>query len=327
MTQPQIILPNKHEGVRLIYTSHSIDNVFDGCARKFEFLNVWEKRPPRESGFAAQVGTAMHEGLGAWLIARAEGKTEQQATQAGFMALLKWYPWDEEYEQATQIRGIDKTIALFYALIRSHEWDDWELLRVEEYGWAVEIPFVIIHKSIGVFRIKNTGEDAMLATQGKIDFVLQHRRTRAIRTWDLKNTILDANLVRSEYTYSGQQTGYGQVVQAMLGLESPTAFDIVYIVARFSATEVPQIQVVPIAKTDEDIEDYWGAKFDRLMRMRNYAERGWFPRRNGSCNSWNHECSCFDICHTRDNDTIRLWYANNGGVTNVGYDPWVILEL
>lgn len=327
MSAPQIILPPTRGTTRLVYTSHSIDNTFDYCPRKFEFLNVWDKRPPRESGFAASVGTALHEGTAAWLISRAEGESEKIATEKGFMALLRWYPWAEELEQATQVRGIHNTISLFYAIIRSSEWDNWELLRVQDHGWAVEIPFVLIHVSQGEFIIKNTGERAMLATQGKIDFVLRHRFTGAIRTWDLKTTIKDTNLVRSEYYFSGQQVGYSQVVRAMLGEESISAFDVRYLVARFNSTEPPSIEAVDIAKDGDDIDDYWFTKLDRLNRMKHYAETGWFPRTNGGCNAWNRECSCFDICKTRDNDMIKSWFFDIGAVQNVGYEPWVTLEV
>ncbi len=61
--------------------------------------------------------------------------------------------------------------------------------------------------------------------------------------------------------------------------------------------------------------------------MKHYAETGWFPRTNGGCNSWNRECSCFDICKTRDNDMIKSWFYDIGAVQNVGYEPWVTLEV
>lgn len=324
---PDIILPEKRNGTRLIYTSHSVDNVFDYCERKFEFLNVWDRRPPRDSGFAAMVGTALHEGVGAWLIGRAEGKSEADATSAGFMALLKWYPWDTEHEQPTQVRSIYNSIALFYAIIRSHEWDNWELLRVEGRGWAVEIPFVIVHVSMGEFVIKATGETAMMATQGKIDFVLRHRFSGKIRTWDLKTTIKDKNLIRSEYYFSGQQVGYGQVVRAMLQEEAFDDFDVRYMVARFNSTEPPEVECIDIGKDGDDIDDYWLAKISRLNRMRHAAESGWFHRTNGGCNSWNHECSCFDICKTRDPHLIRRWFYENNMEPTRGYEPWVTLEV
>lgn len=312
--------------VRLILTSHSIDNTFDYCPRKFEFLNIYDRRPKRDSGYAADVGTALHEGLQAWLIARAEGKSEDAATSAGFMALLINFPWVAEREQSTNLRNYDRCIMMLYELIRSNEWDNWELMRVDGKGWAVEIPFLIKHTSLGIFQVKDTGKWVMLATQGKIDFILRHRITGAIRTWDLKTTMHDVSLARSEYTYSGQQVGYSHVLHAMLGI-APSEFSVHYMIARFNANDPPQIQPFQIEKTPDEIDDYWLAKLDRLWRIKAYAEQGWFPRTNGGCHSWGKECSCFDICKSRDPQLIQKWFSDTGAEPAEGYDYWVELEV
>jgi hypothetical protein len=314
------------EKIRTILLSHSIDNVFDYCPRKFEFLNVFDKRPPRDSGFAASVGTALHEGTQAYLIARAEGLGEKRATEAAFMSLYKFYPWEDEFEQYTQARSWDKTTLMLYRIIRSPEWDEWELVSVEGRGWAIEVPWLIRHTSVGPFRLKSTGEWVQLATQGKIDFVLRHVRTGVILTRDLKTTILDAGMVRSEYTFSGQQVGYSNVVHAMIGV-TPEKMEFEYLVARFSATEEPEIQLVPMVKGQDMIEDYWFTKLDRLYRIKNYAEAGWFPRTNGSCNSWGKECAMFDICHSRDYNLIQDWFRDSNAEPQQGYDYWVELEV
>lgn len=308
--------------IRYLLTSHSIDNTFDFCPRKFEFLNVWDRRPPRDSGYAAEVGTALHNGWQAWMIARAEGKSEYEATSRGFHELCRAFPWALEAEQKTSTRSFNSTALLLYTLIRSPEWDDWELIKVEGKGWAIEVPFLIKHESLGLFQIKATGEWAYLATQGKIDAVLRHKRTGQIRGWDLKTTIKSADMVRSEYKYSGQQIGYGEVIQAALGAEVRD-FSVWYMIARFSSADLPEIQPIEYIKSDHQIDDYWLAKLDRLKRMKEYAETGWFPRTNGGCNSWNTECAFLDICESRDNDLIRLWFSGIETVPQEGYNWWI----
>jgi len=316
--------------IRKIITSHSIDNTFESCARKFEFLNVFDRRPPRESGFAAEVGTALHEGVQEWLIARAEGDSERVATEKAFIALLRRYPWALAETQRTNARKIEFTVLMLYEIIRSSIWDQWELVRIPHplnpRGWAIEVPFLIDHTSLGTFELKATGETCMLATQGKMDFILRHVRDSSIRVWDLKTTILSPNLVRSEYTWSGQQVGYGNVLQAILG-HDVNEFEVNYLVARFAANDPPQVQVVPLPKDESDVDDYWLAKIDRLKRMINYSEAGWFPRKNGGCNAYQNECSCFDICHTRDTPTIQAWFSGIGAIDQTPYQPWVTLEL
>lgn len=311
--------------IRYILTSHSIDNLFDYCPRKFEFLNLFDKRPPRDSGFAADVGTALHEGTQAWLISRASGESPKRQLERCFMALFRHYPWDMQLEEATSRRDIHETIALQWEIITNPTWEEWDLLWVEGRGWAVEVPFLIRHTSLGVFTIKQTGEQAMLATQGKIDFILQHRKYKdVIRTRDLKTTVKDMSMIRSEYTYSGQQTGYDQVLKQMLGLEKTNRAEYDYIIARFG--DVPHVQVLPMQKEEDFISDYWFGKMDRLNRIKNYAVNGWFPRTNGGCNSWNHECSCFDVCMTRDYSIIRRWFDTIEAQPQQGYNWWVEMD-
>ncbi len=314
------------ESIRYILTSHSIDNLFDYCPRKFEFLNVFDKRPPRESGFAAQVGTALHEGTQAWLIARAEEYPAAECVRRGMFALMKFYPWEQEREQITQVRAFDKTILMLQEIMDSSVWDGWDLMKVEGRGWAIEIPFLIRHTSIGPFILKATGETCMLATQGKIDFVLRNQFTGKIRTWDLKTTVYNAQIARAEYEFSGQQVGYSNVLGAMLGV-IPDDMSFHYLISRFSADQPPEIQPHEIVKNRDDIEDYWFAKLDRLMRIKNYAEAGWFPRTNGGCHSYGRECNCFDICHTRDTAMILDWFREAGAEPQQGYEYWVEVDV
>lgn len=313
------------EPIRTIYTSHSIDNTFESCARKFEFLNVFDRRPPRDSGYAAEIGTALHEGWQAYLVGLAEGKGKDESEVDAFLALMLHFPWSLEPQQKQSTRSFENTASMLKEMIRRPEWDHWELIKIDG-KWAVEVPFTIFHTSIGVFRIQATGELCQLATQGKIDAILRHKITGRIACWDAKTTVMDENLIRSEYTWSGQQVGYGQVLQALLG-ESLLEFDVYYLVCRFAANDPAHVQVVPFDKAEENIDDYWFDKIDRLKRMRYYAETGRFPRRNGGCNSYQHECSCFTICPSRDTELIIAWFQSIGAVEQKGYEAWVTLEL
>lgn len=293
--------------VKFITTSHSVDNLFDYCARKFEFATMYDKRPDRDSGFAADVGTALHEGLQRYVLLRNAGENEQHCVEQAYLTLLQWYPFADERDQHTGVRSFDNTNLMLYKLMRWEGWDDWELVQVDGFGWGIEIPFRIRHESIGSFVSKNTGETCMLATQGKIDFVLRHKKTGVIATLDLKTTIVSEDLVEAEYKHSGQQVGYSQVIQHLLG-EVLNEFDVYYLVAHFRSDDEPKIHLVKIEKDSDAIDDYWLGKIERLMRMRYYAEAGWFPRTNGGCHSWNKQCSFFKICQKRDYSVIQRWF-------------------
>lgn len=314
------------DDVKLILTSHSIDNVFDYCPRKFEFLSLYDGRPPNDSGFAAMVGTALHEGVQAWLIARAEQQSWEDCQRKGYMALLRFYPWELEAEQRTKARSHQAAMEMLRIIIESNLWHDWELMGTADGGWAVEIPFLIRHTSIGEFVIAATGRRAMLCTQGKIDWVMRHRVTGEIMTWDLKTTITSSDLIRSEYTFSGQQVGYSQVLNAMLGVQ-PKQLSVHYLVARFGGLDPCEVQDIEFLKGEDEIEDYWLGKIDRLKRMREYAERGWFPRTNGGCNAWNYECSFFNVCKSRDNNFVANWFRDVEATNGQGYNWLVEMEI
>jgi hypothetical protein len=272
------------------------------------------------------VGTALHEATQHWLMGRAEGLSEWDAQARGYMRLLKFYPWEDEADQFSDVRSLGNTILMLKEIMLMALWDDWELVKIADHGWAVEVPFAIYHVSLGAFTLAATGERCILATQGKIDLIMRNKRTGEIRCFDLKTTIMSEDLIESEYTWSGQQVGYGNVLQAMLG-EDLMKFDVWYVVARFNASEPPQTIADAYPKSEDDVDDYWLAKIDRLERMKKYAESGWFPRRNGGCSSYQRACSCFEICPSRDTDLIKLWFLGIGAEPQQGYEPWVTLEL
>jgi hypothetical protein len=314
---------------RQITTSHSIDNLFDYCARKFEFLTLYSKRPKRESGrdtFAADVGTALHNAVQAWAIAKADGLSKEESISQGFVELMIWYPWEWEREQSTGLRTFPMTVTLFEQIVRHPEWDLWELVRVTDKGWAVEVPFLIIHRSLGEFPIRNGGINGLLATQGKIDFIMRNRVSGLYATLDLKTTALDEDLERSEYTYSGQQTGYSNVLHAMLGIQ-PEQFEVIYIVAHFDMQQIPTVNFFPLKRDSDIVDDYWLGKMERLQRMKAFAMNGWFPRTNGGCHTWGKECFFFDICESRNYDTINAWFEGINTEEQQGYDYWVTMEI
>lgn len=314
------------DSILKIITSHSLDNVFDYCPRKFEFLTLYSKRPKRESGYAANVGTALHDGMQAWLISRAEGNDEMTRTRDAYMAFLRAFPFADELEQTTKVRSFDNCVLMLYNMIRAPEWDDWELMWVDGKGWAVEVPFRVDHVSVGPVYIKDRNQYAILSSQGKIDMLMRHRATGQVKSVDIKTTVLGVDMIRSNYEFSGQQTGYSQVAHAMAGV-NPDSFSVDYAVCIFTA-DGPQLKFVSIDKDSQDIDDYWLTKIDRLERIKRYAEQGWFPRTNGGCNSWGKECSMFDICHSRDTKMIQRWYDFEIETEETkGYDYWVELEI
>lgn len=327
MTEDPVYMNGQQAKIGEVITSHSLDNVFDSCPRKFEFMTLFDKRPPREEGFAASVGDAVHDGVQGWAIARQEGHREAECIEKAMWLAAKRYPWHLEMSQyAPDTRAFGAVIDMIYKIVRLPYWDDHELVAVDGRGWAVEVPWRIKHKSFGLVHVKALNRDVMLMTQGKIDLILRQVNTGKIKTVDIKSTVTPEHLLEAEYKFSGQMVGYSSVVHAMLGV-SVGDFDIDYLVGRFNSSERPEVKVLPIHKDAEEIEDYWRAKFTKLSLMKSYAEEGWFPRRNGSCHAWNSPCQCLSICARRDKETIHMWFAETGGEPIRKYDYWVDMEL
>lgn len=309
----------------LIITSHSIDNLFDYCARKFEFAHLFENRPLEgESGYAADVGTALHRGIQGWLAARHEGRSETEARIIGGWAFLRSFPWEEEADQYAKTRSFEAA-AWTLDLMWDHPfWNEWELVKVTKNGipkWAIEVPWIIIHTSLGP-----TNDGRFFATQGTIDLIMRNKLSGIICPVDIKTTIYDKNLTRALYTYSGQQIGYGQIVEAMLG-NHITELTYQYFIARISP-EQPSVEVKEFNKTQEELEDYWIDKLNRLERMKGYVNRKHFPRTNGGCFSYSRECSFFDICKSRDEEMLAAWFRDSiNAAPRELPDWWVRLEI
>ena len=312
------------DGVKTIITSHSLDNVFNSCPRKFEFLSLYDQTPMREESFAADVGTALHEAIQAYLIASAEGKSREDAENEGYLALAVWYPWELEDEQKSKIRGWGETLLMAHTAFRDPEWDNWELLKMTNDEWAVEVAFRINH--LGYDCSSPDGQKYRLASQGKMDLVMQEKTTGDIRVRDIKTTTIPEEHLEAQYYHSGQQVGYSHVMHKMLGVDLES-FSVDYVIYQFVLNDFPKKHLITLEKTPEVIKDFWRNKDELLTRMGKYIEQGWFPRTNGGCVSWFRPCSMLPICKRRDQDYIKKWFAEGGEVRNREYDYVVTLDL
>lgn len=203
-------------------------------------------------------------------------------------------------------------------------WNEWELVKVSYAGetrWAVEVPWLLVHSSFGP-----TNDGRYFATQGTIDLIMKHKVSGFICPIDIKSTTYDEDMTRSMYTYSGQQVGYGQVVEAMLG--NPIhELEVYYFIVRISAVE-PKIAAEPFKKDREKLEDYWLDKMDRLERMKKYVNQRRFPRTNGGCFTYSTECTFFNICETRSQDVVDAWFSDATKASKrLVPDWWVRLEV
>lgn len=317
--------------MRPIVTSHSIDGTFESCPRKFEFMHVWQQMPEGgSSGFAAEVGTALHEAVQAWArLALFPGRDRKApnpiAVEVGLMTLMRWWPWAleqvsiREGKPGVKQRSLGEGILLFEAIIENEFWDSWELVDIGGFGLSIEVPYRIVHASLGTFPVPNPdGSDGFgyLVTQGKIDFILRHRYTGEIRVFDLKTTVKDPRAHEAAFKFSGQGPGYAMILAAALGWDwRRKGLTVSYLVSNFAAADGSEPAMVRINKYDYDealLEDGIQTKHERLERMISYATRQWWPRKSHGCDAFGQPCPYMGICHRRDRPYVKAWFLFEG---------------
>ncbi len=321
-----------------IVTSHSIDGTFEYCARKFEFMHVWSQHPEGGStGFAAEVGTALHEAVQAWArLALFPGRDRKvdntMAREIGYMTLLRWWPWTLETvslqlgKNGIKQRSLGEAILLYEKIIDDVFWDSWQLIYVDGFGLSIEIPYRINYSSLGMVPLPNNNGSGYFCNQGKMDFVLQHVYTGEIRVFDLKTTVKDKRAHEAMFKFSGQGPNYGIVVAHGLGWDwKRHGFKMTYVVSNFASadgTEDSSVVLHTYEYDEESLQDAIDIKYDRLMRMKSYAERQWWPRRSHGCDAFGNPCPYIKVCQRRDPKFIEMWFAfERFAESNRIYDP------
>lgn len=304
-----------------IVTSHSIDGTFGFCPRKFEFAHVYLQVPDSSAvGMAAEVGTALHEAVQAWAkVYLAPGATQtedlnRQAMAAGLLALAQWWPWVgesiafKEKRLASKQRSLPRATALFFRIIDHPFWKEYELATMKDGSAAIEIPWRIIHRSLGTAK-DAMGVDRVLVTQGKIDFVLRHKASGKLRVWDLKTSNKANEMIDASYRFSGQAIGYTIVVAGAVGFDwSGTGIDVTYLTCSFV-----DFQVTPHSyhMSPEEVDDYLRTRNLILGQMMTHLRDGWWPRRQHGCDNFMSACHYMDVCHRRDARFISAWFEGD----------------
>lgn len=308
------------EEILPIVTSHSIDGTYQFCPRKFEFAHVYQQVPEAGSvGLAAEAGTALHEAVQAWAsiwLAPGANQTKElweSAIDAGLYALIQWWPWVterlsfEDKKLAARQRNLEQSIRLFYVTVQHDFWNEFELAVLPNGQPAIEIPWRVIHKSMGTFT-DPVGRKRILVTQGKIDFVLRHKPSGMVRIYDLKTTTKWPETLDASFRFSGQAVGYSVILGGAVGWEWREGFKVTYIVAGYN-----DFAIRPLTYTisGQEVEDFLTTRDDILHSMATNLRRGWWPRRLHGCDSYASACPYLDICQRRDSNFISAWFERD----------------
>jgi len=313
--------------LRPIVTSHSIDGTFESCPRKFEFMHVYQQLPEGgSSGFAAEVGTALHEAVQAWArLALFPGRDRKAhhgiAIEEGYKVLLRWWPWTleqvslEDKKTGIKQRSLGEAILLFEEIVRDEFWESWELIDIGDFGLSIEVPYRIVHASLGTVPLP-TGSHGYFVTQGKIDFILRNRYTGEVRVFDLKTTVKDERAHEAAFKWSGQGPGYAMILAQALDFDwKKWGLKVTYVVSNFATADGSESATVNLRTyeyTVEQVQDGIDLKVERLERMQKYAANDHWPRRSHGCDAFGQPCAYMGICQRRDSDFIRAWFAFEG---------------
>jgi hypothetical protein len=296
--------------------SYSSMNVFESCARKFEFQKLYPRSSDSREQFAADVGTAIHHGYQNYLI----HNDRDQAT----WAYLKDYPYALEFMQEKDDRSCEAGLATLESMYDSIDMAEWELASIKRPDGiivpAIEVPFELRFKGITL------PDGRGIAFTGFLDALMSHRFYGTKRTLDIKTHRRYAKDAVAKYKFDSQQVPYGIIVEHLQS-NPVESFEVLYLDCFVDVGE-PRVTLYPFTKTKEDIQEWLMKKVMQFQTMIRYMEMDFFPRTDGGCTSWNKPCWFLDVCQSRNQEAITEWLLNGGEPTVRPYEqPWIIADL
>lgn len=313
------LIPSEKLPDTLILLSHSNDSLLDYCARKFEFRQLYKKIPPAEAlepeSMALRVGTIMHEAAQAWLRARHLGF--ENPLDVAFYTLAMH--WDYRNEETT--RPLGAAVVLLEKMAADSFWNDWDICEIEGFGPAIEVPFRIMHPHIKL------PAGYSIATQGKVDVIMQNRRTGEIRPIDFKTTTQPEETWKPLFRFSDQAAFYGFPVQAIQGIPIASEMSVTYYMLSFSrpistakdsaeqlnsgelSQDFLRVRALTFTYSTEELREMIDTKWKRLESVAGFIQNDMFPRRTHGCVVYNRPCSFFGVCHIRDRSQLQKWFA------------------
>lgn len=313
-----------------IFLSHSNDGLFESCPRKFEFISIYKRVPPPESRVneeseALRVGSVMHEAAQAWFRARHMG-VANPLDAAYYTLALHW-----DFDKESRVRPLGAAAELLRQMSKDSYWNDWQLMEIDGFGPAIEVPFRIQHV------VPDLPARYRLFTQGKIDLILRNTRTGEVRCHDFKTTTQPLHTWGPLYTWSDQGAFYGLPIQQVTKTPVGSQMNVTYYMLSFSTgsrdaefydseqtlpTDFLAVKPLVVTYDQQHLQEFMTIKRDRIDRLVKYLRRGEFPRATHGCVTWNKPCYFFGVCHSRDAKWLHEWFEFESWESKARvYDP------
>lgn len=315
--------------------SYSSLNVFDSCARKFEFDKFYPKKPRiHEDNYAADVGTAIHAGYQHYLATHDRDESVWHFMRA--------FPVADEWNQSNDYRSFEAALSTLEEMFDSIKMLEYDLARIRrpntleerEAGLtdgvivpAVEVPFEIRFPGIDIPPCEAFPEGARVSIIGYIDAIMQNLGTGMFRTLDIKTSRMNLIDATGKFKFDAQQVPYGIIVDHIAQGEVD-AFEVLYLDCYIDLLE-PRVQLYPFIKNRHDLQDWATNKVIQFQQIQRFAATNYFPRTDGGCLFYNKPCRYLDACQSRDRHELLEWFLMGEAPENPQDDffPWIVADV
>jgi len=316
-------------------TSYSSLNVFDSCARKFEFDKFYPKKPRvGDDNYAADVGTAIHAGYQHYLASHDRDESVWH--------FMRDFPVADEWNQSNDYRSFEAALSTLEEMFDSVKMLEYELARirrpntVEEIAAgltdgvvvpAVEVPFEIRFPGIEIPPCAAFPEGAGISIIGYIDAIMQNLGTGMFRTLDIKTSRMNLVDATGKFKFDSQQVPYGIVVDHIAQGEVES-FEVLYLDCYIDLLE-PRVNLYPFIKTRHDLQDWATNKFIQFQQIARFAGTDYFPRTDGGCLFYNKPCRYLDACQSRDRASLIEWFTLGQEIeeSKDEFFPWIVADI
>lgn len=293
----------------ILELSHSTLQSFHSCPRKLEFAKLFNYNL-RGRGTAGEAGNSLHAAFGDYL-------QFHDRDQAIWILMLN-YPIDL-CSNPLWNWSLEATYAGLIQVMNYADLHPELELAVIGDKQAVEVPFLInIHHNI---------EGLMpVVYRGYMDFIFYNRLDNTYKVVDLKGTTYEVKDYVAKWRWDSQCLPYAIVLERALDKEIST-LDVEYLVTKVHLLE-STVKQLEYTKSEQEIQEWTQDLIVDLMTIKTYIQTKWFPRRGASCIGFGKVCKFYDLCESRDIDTLKLMLASKDvKQTQREFVPWITLDL
>lgn len=319
----QIAVPTPYRAVEVLEVSDSSLSLLHSCPRKFEMRKMFMS-DRYENSLASSSGTALHASCQSYCA----GKSKEQS----IFNMLMEFPF--EYDKGEMdVRSWQSCVHMAETAMEFWDTDmaDWEIALIADKDGnpipAYEVPFALVIEN---FPFYADGRTITLKYIGYIDLILHNKVTGQYAVCDIKTTVADLSKKVYEFTFADQCLPYGLVLETLLGQNIKQGFEVYYWMQYIHPIDATN-QLLPFIKSHDDIQDWVVGFMEDVNTIKRSYNAGWFRRRGKSCYAWNRPCTYFDLCDSRNTQSIaafvKMENSRREPSGNQRVKPWIEIKL